>query len=107
MAKFTPGPWTMGAISVIDLASGMAQDADDEAVILSDSSEANEDFEIRVNGPNARNDARLIANAPAMHNRLTAAFHALRSYQHRNGSPDLAKALADDIERLLAQIEAS
>lgn len=31
---------------------------------------------------------------------LKAAFHALRSYEFGNGSPDLAKQIADDIEAL-------
>lgn len=32
---------------------------------------------------------------------LRAAFHALRSYQFGNGSPDLAKSTADAIEERL------
>jgi len=32
---------------------------------------------------------------------LIVAFHALRSYGHDNGSPVLAKAIADDIEGVL------
>jgi len=32
---------------------------------------------------------------------LSAAFHALRSYQYGNASPDLAEEIADDIEALL------
>lgn len=35
---------------------------------------------------------------------LTAAVHALRSYQHHNASPVLAKELADKIEQLLAAL---
>ncbi|MDR3510682.1 MAG: hypothetical protein P4L73_03550 [Caulobacteraceae bacterium] len=37
--------------------------------------------------------------------RLTAAVHALRSYQHGNASPELAKSIAGDGERLLASRE--
>lgn len=55
--------------------------------------------------PQSERDLRLIVAAPRLLNRCRAAFHALRSYQHGNGSPDLAEALADDIEALLAEIE--
>lgn len=36
---------------------------------------------------------------------LTAASHALRSYQHYNSSPDLAESIADEIDKLLADTE--
>lgn len=32
---------------------------------------------------------------------LTAAYHALRSYQYGNTSPDLAESLADNIQEFL------
>jgi hypothetical protein len=34
---------------------------------------------------------------------LRAAFHALRSYQYGNASPDLAKEIADKLEVFLKQ----
>jgi hypothetical protein len=35
---------------------------------------------------------------------LHAAYHALRSYEYGNGSPELAKAAADRIERALKEL---
>lgn len=32
---------------------------------------------------------------------LTAAYHALRSYQHGNSSPELAKEIADRLEPIV------
>lgn len=32
---------------------------------------------------------------------LTASYHALRSYQYGNSSPDLARELADELEKYL------
>ncbi|MGY4295336.1 hypothetical protein ACVWXN_003431 [Bradyrhizobium sp. i1.4.4] len=34
---------------------------------------------------------------------LTAAMHALRSYQFGNSAPDLAQGIADDLETLIRQ----
>lgn len=34
---------------------------------------------------------------------LTAALHALRSYQFGNSAPDLARGIADDLETLIKQ----
>lgn len=36
---------------------------------------------------------------------LSAAIHALRSYQHGNGAPDLAKSIADAAEKTIANGE--
>lgn len=36
---------------------------------------------------------------------LTAASHALRSYQYHNASPELAEGIADDIDAYLARSE--
>lgn len=45
---------------------------------------------------------RLEAAASAMRGALLAASQALRSYQHGNASPDLAKAIADACDAALA-----
>jgi hypothetical protein len=36
----------------------------------------------------------------------TAALHALRSYQYGNGSPDLAKSVADHLQAALEELPA-
>lgn len=62
-------------------------------------------YGIRQN-PQHERDLRLIEAAPRLLNHCRAAMHALRSYQSGNySSPDLAKALADDIAALLAEID--
>lgn len=48
-------------------------------------------------------NARLIAAAPELLKLLTAASHALRSYQHGNAATDLAKGCADAIDALIAE----
>ncbi|TDR94171.1 hypothetical protein [Enterovirga rhinocerotis] len=42
--------------------------------------------------------------SPADRDLLLGAMHALRSYQHGNAAPDLARAIADDIERRLDRV---
>lgn len=42
---------------------------------------------------------------PEIQQTLTAAMHALRSYEHGNAAPDLAKSVADDCARVLTQLE--
>ncbi len=46
-------------------------------------------------------NAQLIALAPLLLTGVRAAFHALRSYEHGNHSPALARAAADKLEELL------
>lgn len=102
--KFTPGPWTieepMGADNPWIVEAGKAVhewrclaivpcDADDDEVPRLEA-EAN---------------ARLIAAAPDLYRLLTAAKHALRSYQYGNAATDLAKDIADDAEKLIAKAE--
>jgi hypothetical protein len=44
---------------------------------------------------------RLLATAPVMAKFLFASSQALRSYQFGNGSPDLAKSIADEVDAFL------
>lgn len=49
--------------------------------------------------------ATLFAAAPELLDVLTAAWHALRSYQYGNASPDLAADVADRAEAAIAKAE--
>lgn len=55
-------------------------------------------------------NAILIQRAATAHSLLVCtietAAHALRSYQHGNSAPDLAKEIADHCDAVLAQMEA-
>jgi hypothetical protein len=50
-------------------------------------------------------DARLIALAPAMLSLISGMISALRSYQHGNASPDLAREVADAAEELVRDLK--
>lgn len=48
-------------------------------------------------------NARMMGFAPETVHALTAAYNALRSYQHGNGSPDLAQRIADHCVEVLTR----
>lgn len=82
----------------------LADAAFDEAVILI---EGHEEETITVECTNAGElAARLVAIVNGhgdLSNALTAAMHALRSYQFCNASPELARSTADRCEQILRQ----
>ncbi len=79
----------------------------DEAVIVID---GREEETICVDCPGARDlAARLVAAVNghgALRNALSAAVHALRSYEFGNGSPELARATADHCQSLTGELAA-
>jgi len=76
----------------------------DEALILVD---GHEEETIRLECAGARELAgelvRLVNHRAAIVAALTAAAHALRSYEYDNGSPDLARDIAAHCEELIRQ----
>ena len=78
----------------------------DEAVILI---EGREEETITIECPGARALAaelvRLVNHRAAMLAALTAAAHALRSYEYDNGAPDLARSIASHCEELIRLTE--
>ena len=76
----------------------------DEALILVN---GHEEETIRLECTGARELAvelvRLVNNRAAIIAALTAAAHALRSYEYANGSPDLARSIAAHCEELIKQ----
>jgi hypothetical protein len=48
-------------------------------------------------------NARLRVLLPNLRSTIEACIHALRSYQHGNASPDLAKNVADAAEQMLKE----
>jgi len=76
----------------------------DEAVILVN---GHEEETIRIECAGARELAaelvRLVNNRAAIVKALTAAAHALRSYEYGNGAPDLARGIASHCEELIKQ----
>ncbi len=53
----------------------------------------------------AKANARMMAAAPAMLAALHTAFHALKSYEYGNASPDLARAVAETCETAITKAE--
>lgn len=53
----------------------------------------------------AESNARLIAAAPNLLAVAHAAFHALKSYEFGNASPDLARECAAELEAVIAKAE--
>jgi hypothetical protein len=89
--NFTPGPWRneMGDIyATIEECDYLIADASGDNDLGIEEAEAN---------------AELIAAAPEFLVLLQAAFHALRSYQHGNPTPDVAKKIAALIEPVVAR----
>jgi hypothetical protein len=50
-------------------------------------------------------DCALMIAAPELLEALTAAWHALRSYQHGNSSPKLAEEVADRAEAVISRVK--
>lgn len=57
---------------------------------------------MRVEMPVDQRDA-VMDHLPKLVDALFAAYHALRSYESGNGSPDLAREVANHIEKLLGE----
>ena len=57
------------------------------------------------NGPNAHNNARLMAAAPELLKAAHAAYHALKSYQYGNKAPTLAEECTDVLSAAIAKAE--
>jgi hypothetical protein len=88
----TPGPWVIS--QYLDDGRWGVVTSENEIIVSVRSGE----------GQLSEANARLIAHAPEMAAKLQAAIHCMRSYEYGNHAPDLAKEMADSIERLLTQI---
>jgi len=98
-ATYTPGPWTRiaGERFKHDSSAGVKDAAGHYIACALDQNRFDRDEEVEAN-------ARLIAAAPEMHKFLTAASHALRSYQYGNSATEPAKDLADLIDAVLLTV---
>ncbi len=101
---FSPGPWEVDDTFRIYTTEGLTiADTRDAFEVWRDVEKESPDqqealfSEIEGNG-------KLIAAAPELYEGVIAAISALRSYQYGNGSPDLAKEIADSLTTLLAEI---
>lgn len=59
-AAHTPGPWSLGSVTRVDVATGKMIEDDETGYV-----EAG-DCEITLEGPSAASNARLVAEAPAL-----------------------------------------
>jgi hypothetical protein len=97
MARHTPGPWTVVT-----------------GVCRNDHPDTSADVRGPTGEPVANcwcheasiANARLIAAAPDLLNVAHAAYHALKSYEHGNVAPDLAKAVTAALDLTIAKAEA-
>jgi hypothetical protein len=98
-AQHTPGPWTRiaGERFKHDHSAGVRAPDGNYIACALDRNRYDKDEEVEAN-------ARLIAAAPEMLRLLTAASHALRSYQYGNSATDPAKDVADLIDAVLVTV---
>lgn len=90
--------------ALLNLEIGEVNKMFDEAIILID---GHEEETIRIECEHAGDIAdqliRLVNNREQILKTLTAAAHALRSYEYGNASPDLARSIAEHCEQLFTQ----
>lgn len=102
MNRHTPGPWEV----VTPTANASTKARDVRTVRTSARKWSRRVARVYAFGTaDADANARLIAAAPELLRVLTAAEHALRSYELSNANPDLAVRVADAAKAVLDQAE--